>query len=407
MNNIEEYISSFFDTLEIYEDICNCKNHKEAIIDSIMEFLSTKTTDSAYKVYETFFVAYWIGIQNEKNPFLELPQIMNRFEEKAGGLLEKHRDHYVHTIFVFLLGLAIYEKNDNFKKNFNEYALNKKNYPDFYVTKNEEFFYRWGIASLFHDIAYPLEISLKQANKYLDFICNYPEEVTRKSKIKMELSDFEYFMTLPPLKPGTIFENDFLKKYPKSKYKFYADATSILSQSISSNFSLNIDDVKTNIIGFVKFMKEESFIDHGFYGAVIILRWYYHLVKTTNWNPSYFYFPVADSASAIFLHNYYKYGLMNKPFYLECMKVKSHPIAYLLILCDGLQEWNRKDFGENASSNTTITDFNVTINNSKMDIHYEFTKEANRNIYKDLPTLLQEVVQISDIFKEKIAIKEM
>ena len=58
MNNMEEYISSFFDTLEMYEDIHNSKNHKEEIIDSIMKFLSTKTTYSAYKVYETFFVAY-------------------------------------------------------------------------------------------------------------------------------------------------------------------------------------------------------------------------------------------------------------------------------------------------------------------------------------------------------------
>ena len=404
---MEEYISSFFDTLEIYEDIYKSKNHKEALIDSIMEFLSTKTTDSAYNVYETFFVAYWFGIQNEKNPFLELPQIMNRFEEKAGGLLEKHRDHYVHTIFVFLLGLAIYEKNDNFKKNFNEYALNKNNYPDFYVTKNEEFFYRWGIASLFHDIAYPLEITLKQANKYLDFICNYPDDITRKSKIKMEWSDFKNFITLPALKPDTRFEDEFLKKYPESKYKLYDDATSILSQSISNNFNLNIDDVKTNLFNYVKSMKEESFIDHGFYGAVIMLRWYYHLVKTTNWNPSYFYFPIADSASAIFLHNYYKYSLMKKPFCLECMEVKSHPIAYLLILCDGLQEWNRKGFGENDSSNPTITDFDVTINNSKMDIHYELTKKDDRNAYKDLPTILQKVIQTSDLFKEEIAVKEM
>lgn len=410
MNNMEEYISSFFDTLEMYEDIHNSKNHKEEIIDSIMKFLSTKTTDSAYKVYETFFVAYWIGIQNEKNPFLELPQIMNRFEEKAGCLLEKQRDHYVHTIFVFLLGLAIYEKNDNFKKNFNEYALNKKNYPDSYVTKNEEFFYRWGIASLFHDIAYPLEITLKQANKYLDFIWDYPEKITRKSKIKMELSDFEDFTTLPALKPDARFEEEFLKKYPESKYKFYGDAKSILSQSISSNFSLNINEIKTNLIDFVKDMKEKSFIDHGFYGAVIMLRWYYHLVKTTNWNPSYFYFPVADSASAIFLHNYYKHVLMNKPFNLECMKVKSHPIAYLLILCDGLQEWNRKGFGENDFINPTITNFDVIINNSKMVIYYELAKKGDRNIYKNLPTTLHEVhevIQTSDLFKEGIAIKEM
>lgn len=407
MKHIKKYISSFFDNLTIYEDISNSKKYKEEILCSIMEFLRTKTTDSAHKVYETFFVAYWIGIQNEKNPFLELPQIMNRFEEKAGCLLEKQRDHYVHTIFVFLLGLAIYEKNDNFKKNFNEYALNKKNYPDSYVTKNEEFFYRWGIASLFHDIAYPLEITLKQANKYLDFIWNYPEEITRKSQIKMELSDFEDFITLPTLKPNARFEEEFFKTYPKAEYKFYDDAISILSQSISSNFNLNINEIETSLVDFIENMKEKSFIDHGFYGAIIMLRWYYHLVKTTNWNPAYFYFPVVDSASAIFLHNYYKHGLMNGLFDLKCMKVKSHPIAYLLILCDGLQEWNRKGFGENDFSNSTITDFDAIISNSKMIICYKLAKKGEINIYEDLPTTLHEVIQTSDLFKEGIAIREM
>ena len=42
-----------------------------------------------------------------------------------------------------------------------------------------------------------------------------------------------------------------------------------------------------------------------------------------------------------------------------------------------------------------------------MDIHYELTKKDDRNAYKDLPTILQKVIQTSDLFKEEIAIKEM
>ena len=401
---MEEYISSFFDNLEIYEDRYCDKNYKKEILDSIMKFLDIKTADSAYNVYKTFFIAYWIGIQNKKNPFLRLPQIMKEFEENAGCLLEKHRDHYVHTLFVFILGLAIYEKNDDFKKYFNEYALNKNKYPDSYDTKNEEFFYRWGLASLFHDIAYPLEITLKQANKYLDFIWSYPEEITKDSKIKMELSDFEKFMNLPAIKPDARFEDKFFKKYHESKCKFHDDAISILSQSISSNFSLDINEIKINLINFVKSMKENSFMDHGFYSAVIMLRWYYYLVKTTNWNPSYFYFPVVDSASAIFLHNYYKHGLMKKPFNLGCMKAKSHPIAYLLILCDELQEWNRKGFGEQNFSNPTITDYNITITDLKMMIYYEFTNKNDDSILKEKTYMISKIIETSDLFKEGIII---
>ncbi len=42
-----------------------------------------------------------------------------------------------------------------------------------------------------------------------------------------------------------------------------------------------------------------------------------------------------------------------------------------------------------------------------MVIYYELVKKGDRNIYKDLPTMLHEVIQTSDLFKEGIAIKEM
>jgi hypothetical protein len=156
--SIKKYIEKFFRELEIYEDKEDRNNYKEAIFKSVNSFLDNRTEEAAYKVYKSFFEAYWIGIQDEVNPFLELTQIMKNFEEHSGKLLEKHRDHYIHTVFVFLLGLSIYIQNINFKQIFDEYALNKDNYPDSYDTKHEEFFYRWGLASLSHDIAYPLEI---------------------------------------------------------------------------------------------------------------------------------------------------------------------------------------------------------------------------------------------------------
>lgn len=398
MNNINAYILSFFNKLEIYEDINNGKDHKKEILDYIMEFLDTRTTDSANKVYEAFFRAYWIGIQANDNPFLKLQQTMKKFEETAGCLIEKQRDHYVHTVFVFITGLAIFDKNQNFEKKFNEYALDKKNYPDSYNTKNEEFFYRWGLASLFHDIAYPLQITLEQAKKYLDFVWGYPSNISKDSKIIMELSNFEKFINLPVIKPDPKYKDEFIKKY--HGYKFHKDAILLLSQSISSNFSSDIGDISTNLYNFIENMKENNFIDHGFYSAVIMLRWYYYLVKTTNWNPSYFYFPVVDSASAILLHNYYRHQLMKKPFNFKCMKVKNHPIAYLLILCDELQEWNRKSFGEIDSSNRPITDFNMKITDSKMEIYYK-----DGNTFKEKTTSIYETIKISDLFKKGIIIK--
>ena len=395
MNNFEEYIFLFFENLELYENRFQRKNHKEEILDAVTKFLRSKTEYSAHKVYESFFDAYWVGIQNNDNPFLKLIQIMKSFEESAGKLIENQRDHYIHTVFVFLLGLAIYSKNNRFRKIFKEYALDKNDYPDSYSTNNEEFFYRWGISSLFHDVAYPLEITLNQVNRYINFIWSYPDAFYGDIKLGIELPDFENFIDLPVLKPSDKYNDKFLRKYSDYKSKFHSDTISILSESISSNFTLDFYEIKNNIMNFLENMKKNSFIDHGFYSAVIMLRWYYYLVKTTKWNPAYFYFPIADAASAIFLHNYYQHILMKNPFNLNPMRAKTHPIAYLLILCDELQEWNRKGYGEKDLKNNSDINFDILIDDEIIEINY-----ISYKIMK-----IDNIIKISDVFKKGIVIK--
>lgn len=376
--SFEQYVLSFFIDLEIYEDIHNGKGYKQEIVASVCNFLNSTTSDSAYKVYETFFNAYWIGIQEEENLFLTLVDNMKKFEEQAGRLTSKQRDHYIHSVFVFLVGIAIYEQNSNYRNIFAKYALNKDKYPDHYKTKNEEFFYRWGLASLFHDIAYPLEITLEQAKNYAAFICSYPEVEDNNLKIKLEICNFEEFRKLPVINPITRYEESFVKKYPNYKEEFCSDAIEILSKSVASSFNLNFKELNDNINKFMETMREENFIDHGLYSSVIMLRWYHHLVENTKWNPAYFYYPIVDAASAIFLHNYFEHGLMES-FSLEPFNAEVHPIAYLLILCDNLQEWKRNFYGQDNSKNKcSSTDFKLTIDNYALEVIYEIP-DANFN----------------------------
>lgn len=311
-------------------------------------------------------------------------------------------------MYVFLLGLAVYEQNSNYKVIFNEYALDKNENPDSYNTNNEEFFYRWGLASLFHDIAYSLEITLEQAKNYAEFICSYPKTEGRNLLIAMELRNFEEFRKLPRINPSTLYEDKFLKEYPNYKNKFHDDVIEILSESIATSFNLNFNKVKNNIDQLMKSMKENNFIDHGLYSSVIMLSWYHCLVESTKWNPAYFYYPIADSASAIFLHNYFEHGLM-KSFNLEPFKAKAHPIAYLLILCDNLQEWKREFYGQDDFKNKcSPTNFDLKIDSYTLEMTYEFSENClnegnlSRNeekIYKLLNTV--------DLFEFGITIKEV
>lgn len=406
--SFEQYVHSFFNNLEIYEDIYNGRGYKQEIFASVRNFLNSTTADSAYKVYETFFNAYWIGIQEEENLFLTLVENMKKFEEQAGRLTSKQRDHYIHSVFVFLVGIAIYEQNSNYRETFANYALNKDKYPDHYKTNNEEFFYRWGLASLFHDIAYPFEITLEQAKNYAAFICSYPKSKSNNLKVTLELCNFDEFRKLPIIHPASKYRKSFKAKYPFYEEEFRSDAIEILSKSIATSFNLDFNDVNDNINKFMKTMSKENFIDHGLYSSVIMLSWYHHLVKSTKWNPAYFYYPISDAASAIFLHNYFERGL-TKSFSLEPLNAKAHPIAYLLIFCDNLQEWKREFYGQDNSKNKCPSiDFNVTIDNYTLEMIYmlpdNYFNESNSS---EIEKKINKLLNITDVFEFGIVIKEV
>jgi hypothetical protein len=345
-------MARFFKRLEIFEDVHSSGKHKKVIEKAVFSFLKYNNEDTAYGVYEAFFTAYWIGIQHSTNPFLELPKILKRFEEHAGCLIDKHRDHFVHSVNVFVLGLSIYANNEKYEQFFNDYALNENKYPDHYRTKHEEFFYRWGLTSLFHDIAYPLEITLKQANTYFNFVWDYPQKIRAAKRAFIEFPDFNRFISLPLLRPGKKQQSEFYKKYPLFRPVDMSSAIDLLAQSISCSLGIQRKAVLDAIKAYVSQMRGMGVIDHGFYGAIIMLRWYHHLLKTTQWNPAYFYYPILDSASAILMHNFFKNVLMRKPLNAPILSPAKHPIAFLLILCDELQDWNRRAYGKSDAPAT-------------------------------------------------------
>ncbi|EKF85860.1 hypothetical protein [Methanobacterium formicicum] len=402
---IKKFIKKFFDNLEIYEDQYHGTKYKKEIYISITQFLDNKTEINAYNVYKAFFEAYWIGIQDEVNPFLELTQRMKNFEEFNGKLLENHRDHYIHTVFVFLLGLSIFAENTNYRKIFSEYALDKSKYPDFYDTPNEEFFYRWGLSALFHDIAYPLEIIIKQTNEYIKFVSEYSDTIG-ETGINIKLSTNNSFFNLPILKPRSESKDRFNAKYNKFQSRFLDNSISLLAYTLYENFNLNLHEIKNNLDNFVENMNENNRIDHGFFSAIIMLKWYHYLIKRTNWNPAYFYFPILDSSSSILLHNYYKHTLMEDPFNLSQIRARQHPIAYLLILCDELQEWNREGYGKMDIKDDAPTDFDLFIDELELKIKYKYLQKTNNNDFlKEKHEKISSIVKINDIFKNGIKIE--
>jgi hypothetical protein len=362
------YLNQFFDDLEVFEDITRGHSYKAYLHQSALEFLEGETKNTAFEVYRSFFDSYRITLEGQNNPFIDLLDVLLSYEERASTLIDKQRDHYVHSVNVFLLGLSIYAQNPHYRAAFEAVNLDKEHYPFSYDTQGEEFFYRWGIASLFHDVGYPVEIIGKQLNKFISFAT----EVDQGDPVKthLEFDDFSQFNTIAEITPRTDFTRSYCEKYPLCESLDILNPTDLLAHKLHLSLGIDLGEIKTALDGFPQVMAEHGFIDHGYYSAIIVLRWYSYLIQSCGYKPEYFFYPILDSASAILLHNYYKNVILKPPFSKGPLSPREHPIAYLLILCDELQEWNRTPYGILDKKRNLAEDASLEISAERLDVTY-------------------------------------
>ena len=343
MSNCLPYVNSFFDDLEIYEDISGGHSYKAYICGAVREFLSAENRENALNVYRMFFDCYRICLPGEENPFADIVDILLQYEDTAATLIEKQRDHVVHSVNVFITGLCIYAACPAFREAF-AVAVPEKEYDNAYSTKYEEFFYRWGIAALFHDVGYPLEIIGRQLNEFIGMIADADgKEIKVKAKISFD--NLDELRTISEILPKEAFSSHYLKAYKEAAGLDLLKANDLLAFRIHHALGADLRLLREKLDDFVSSMAETGMIDHGYYSALIVLKWYGFLIQSIGYNSEYFFWPVLDSAAAILLHNWYKLFLQKEPFELGAMKAADDPIAFLLILCDELQEWNREAHG--------------------------------------------------------------
>jgi hypothetical protein len=368
MNNLRKYINDFFSELEVFEDVSRSHSYKTYMHQAVLEFLENETKETAFAVYRAFFDSYRITLRGVSNPFIDLLDVLRSYEENAATLIDKQRDHYVHSVNVFILGLCVYAQNGHYRAAFDAVNMDKAEYPFSYDTKHEEFYYRWGLASLFHDVGYPVEIIGKQISRFLDFTTQVDSEVRIRSHLEFE--NFSDFNAVSEVLPKREFTKSFSEKYDSCVYVDLLKPTDLLAHKLHLSLGVDLKNAKAALDGFVGVMAKNGFIDHGFYSAIIVLKWYGYLIQSCGYKPEYFFYPVLDSASAILLHNFYKNVVMKPPFSKGRLSPDEHPIAYLLILCDELQEWNREAYGSADKKRTFASDASLVITDGRLDVTY-------------------------------------
>ena len=418
--NFKNYIDDFFNDLELYDDYDGRHDYKGILKASIDVFLNFESDYTAKEVYRSFFMIYQItgedkskrednkNLISEPNTLLNLLNVMEKYEKNTGELIDRQRDHFIHSVNVFLLGLAIYTKNKRYRRAFKNY-VKKSQYEKYYGHENnevsrEEFLYRWGVASLLHDIGYPFEIVGKQLKKIIN---DGVKSISNSYSVNLgiDFDDFDEFNSIVKMDPYD-FADNYRKRNKRSKVLDLYKPTDILAHKVAKDFKFNNEKfrlLKKHLDGFIYYMREKDFIDHGFYSAILVLNSYGKILQKYDKNNIFFFYPIVDSASAILLHNYYNKTLQNDPFNLKKLSPKSNPIAYLLILCDELQEWNRQPFGQIDKQKLHVNELSISIGENSMDVIY-IIKNGSMGLgfSKDKRDFINNVLDIESIFVKGI-----
>lgn len=363
---VKKYVCSFFEELQKK----NLKGSCEVIPllrEALINFAGAETEENASLVFRTFRDAYRFSKDSDIYRLIEL---MHTFEIRSASIVDSQRDHYVHSVNVFATGICIYAGSDRFRKFFAESHKDST-----FFSCDEEFLYVWGLASLLHDIGYPVEILYNQIRRYLRLACN------RDHSGIAPVPKFKGFSELTDL-TGT-------------------DVLKVLTEHLGKVLDLDLKTLYSILFGYEANMANSCCVDHGFFSAAILLK---RMDKSLTGSGVSLKEQIAESAVAILLHNFYNHTFTRPPYSLPPMSPARNPISFLLILCDELQEWNRTVYG--AEQNLVYpSSSRMVVENDKLTVIYNTASKAMSSDFpEEKNKLFSRLLALDELFPEGIDI---
>ena len=317
-----------------------------------MRFLRSGKKQDAFDVYFCYLDMF-VGDYDKTRRMIEL---LSEFETNGSRLLMKHRDHYVHSVYVFLLGLAIYETNQAFQKVYNAfYHLDEQ-------AAGAHFLQYWGLASLFHDIGYPFELPFEQVASYFEVS---GEERKNHPFIAYQMMQKFTKLEKPVEINGTCFD---------STNEMFA---ALLAEKLENTYGFTKEGMR-QILDTKASCPEKYhyYIDHAYFSATVLFRKLFVEMQCPMQSAH------LDSLTAILLHNsLYKFNVTNiKSASNIPFKMELHPLAYLLMLCDELQVWDRTAYGRNSITELHPFGCSFHFREDAINVTYHFDNSESHKI---------------------------
>ena len=334
----------------------------------LSRFIDSGVAEDAYTVYFSFMEMF-IGRDGRSQSMVEL---LSEFESNASSLLMSHRDHYSHSVYVFALGLAIFETNTWYRKVFSR-VYGFKDGGEGQESANA-FLEYWGLAALFHDVGYPFEIPFEQVLSYF--------EVDKKKRGKDSV-----YIAYKNVKPLIQFSREDRARLKELYGRSFTDLADFLAfaitEKLGKDYGLTEEALEKKIRSKPGHPEENNyFMDHAFFSAG---RLYQELAKIIG--PGKLRKYHMDALSAILLHNsLFKFAVVGyKSDHLKApLKADRHPLAWMLMLCDELQCWDRTAYGRNSRDelHPMAVDFNFAGESIRAVYYYDQGESEKIRQYK-------------------------
>ena len=345
MKNLTELSAAFFDKLVLTSanGVEEAESDKTCFKKSLEQFLSSGNKEDAFVVYFCFsevFKLFGSGYDNTQ----KLLEMLSDHEYHSGELLSKHRDHYCHSVYVFALGLALYANDGAYRKAFlGFYGLGDDG------NSARKFLYLWGAVALFHDIGYPFQLAHEQ-------IKNYSEELWGKKADNLYVS-FGNYSNFTALEKGTAQRISRMLGIPQ----VFSTLDELFAYGLKVRMGYDEKAVCEKLKKRVEV--QPAFMDHAYFSALILAK---QLLANADFE---FSLEKLDILTAILLHN--SFNKYDAPA-AHPVGLSEHPLSYLLILCDELQNWDRLAYGKVSKRDPIAWDIAMTVRDNEITADYYF-----------------------------------
>lgn len=363
---------------------------------AIHRFFHSSSAANAFDIYFCYLEMF-VGNYRQSKKMIEL---LSEFETNTSAMLMKHRDHYSHSVYVFLLGLAIYQEIKPFAEAYNRYyRLCDKDAP-------AHFLQYWGLTALFHDIGYPFELPFEQVKSYFgDTIKNVPFVSYRGLDPFISFQgNFERYQRLISTAPGFDFS-------PFEEKTLHAILAHNIAEKLGSTYE-QYPEYQTllrfgQVHSYEEYLEQEvlsrkprepdhfgGFMDHAYFSAIVLMHKLVEVLPQEKLNPAY-----TDALTAIAMHNsLYKFAITNVKEKRNNFNASHHfdmhlhPLAYLLMLCDELQCWDRVSYGQNSRQQYHPMWCDLSFSGNTIHAVYDYdqafhTKGRNSGTYRKMTTV--------------------